>query len=312
MKGDEQKAELVADPNSGSIATPYPAFFLDFDDALAEFAAGVGHEFNNPLAIIGGHAQVLLGHEENPEDRRRLAIILAQVQRAYEMIADIRLFARPPEPVLRKFDLGELLESLVYRFSDESNSLHVPNNRGDSDGGKKTSGSPTILLEKSPESAAEMEIVSDPEMIAAIVGALVKNAREAIDDSSAGIIRISYRLVDDDESGKRRGEIAVEDNGPGLSEEAAPRLFYPYYSGRSSGRGLGFGLPKSRAMAHRLGGELRWEPVAERRWRVESEEGQEGEEGKNARKARFLFIFPDAKWSEAEKEAGPDVTRPIF
>src|SRR5262249_58818530 len=31
--------------------------------ALAEFAAGAGHEINNPLAVISGQAQYLLGHE---------------------------------------------------------------------------------------------------------------------------------------------------------------------------------------------------------------------------------------------------------
>src|SRR5207248_2417965 len=30
--------------------------------ALAEFAAGAGHEINNPLAVISGQAQYLLGH----------------------------------------------------------------------------------------------------------------------------------------------------------------------------------------------------------------------------------------------------------
>ena len=41
--------------------------------ALAEFVAGAGHEINNPLAIISGHAQVLLENAETPDQRRRLA-----------------------------------------------------------------------------------------------------------------------------------------------------------------------------------------------------------------------------------------------
>src|SRR5204862_7940439 len=34
-------------------------------NALAEFAAGAGHEINNPLAVISGQAQYLLGHERD-------------------------------------------------------------------------------------------------------------------------------------------------------------------------------------------------------------------------------------------------------
>ena len=36
-------------------------------DALSEFAAGAGHELNNPLAVIVGRAQLLLSRTDDPE-----------------------------------------------------------------------------------------------------------------------------------------------------------------------------------------------------------------------------------------------------
>ena len=47
-------------------------------EALAEFAAGAGHEINNPLAVISGRAQLFLRHERDPERRRELAVINTQ------------------------------------------------------------------------------------------------------------------------------------------------------------------------------------------------------------------------------------------
>ncbi len=41
-------------------------------DALAEFAAGAGHELNNPLAVIVGRAQLLLGKADDPDMTRSL------------------------------------------------------------------------------------------------------------------------------------------------------------------------------------------------------------------------------------------------
>ncbi len=193
-------------------------------DALAEFAAGAGHEINNPLAIIGGHAQRLLRETENPEHRRLLAIIGAQVKRTYEMIADIRLFARPPKPEICRFDLVADLRRLVAEqtplFQDAELSLEFSSD------------------------CDVWEIESDPVQIHLVVAALCDNAREA-----GGNARILLRGT----------EIIVEDDGPGIPEEIRSLIFDPYFSGRQAGRGLGFGLSKAWRIMQQLGGSIRLE-----------------------------------------------------
>ena len=82
-------------------------------EALAEFAAGAGHEINNPLAVISGRAQLFLRHEQDSERRRELAVINTQRRRMYEMIADLMLFARPPQPRFAECDLTELIDTVV-------------------------------------------------------------------------------------------------------------------------------------------------------------------------------------------------------
>ena len=54
---------------------------------LAEFAAGAGHEINNPLAVISGQAQYLLGHEADPARFRRWAdeLSAAKADRAHPL-----------------------------------------------------------------------------------------------------------------------------------------------------------------------------------------------------------------------------------
>ena len=84
--------------------------------ALAEFAAGAGHEINNPLAVICGRAELLLRQETHPERRRDLATIHAQARRVYEMIADLMLFARPPQVVFATVDLATLLNELAVEL----------------------------------------------------------------------------------------------------------------------------------------------------------------------------------------------------
>src|SRR6266576_6855302 len=72
--------------------------------ALYNFAYGLSHEINNPLANISARAQTLLVDEQNPERRRKLATIVQQAFKAHEMIADLMLFARPPLRRLEEAD----------------------------------------------------------------------------------------------------------------------------------------------------------------------------------------------------------------
>lgn len=214
-------------------------------DALAEFAAGVGHELNNPLAIIGGHAQLLLREIEDETQRRSLATIEAQVRRAYEMIADIRLFARPPQPEFRNLDLVELLREICE------------SERPDMDDAG-------IRLDFEPGERPEIPIRSDPLQLRVVLGALLKNSREALYGGAGSLIRICCDSIGDDDSNPETAVFSVEDDGPGIAPEIRPLVFCPYFSGRQAGRGLGFGLAKAYRIVERLGGVILIEDVRPR------------------------------------------------
>ena len=202
-------------------------------EALAEFAAGAGHEINNPLAIIGGRAQLLLREIDHPEHRRQLGVIVAQVKRAYEMIADIRFFARPPQPEPTTFNLSEELKTLVAEqmplMAEAGVAFHA---------------------DIAPK---EVLVETDPVLLHTAVGVLCNNAREAVQLTGGNVWLRLCREGDD-------WEITVKDDGPGVSEEIRSLIFDPYYSGRQAGRGLGFGLPKAWRIMQLLGGSIRHEP----------------------------------------------------
>jgi len=207
-------------------------------EALAEFAAGAGHEINNPLAIIGGRAQLLLREITHPEHRRQLGVIVAQVKRAYEMIADIRFFARPPQPEPVMFNLCEELQTLAREQTPLMMEAGV-----------------TFHAEIDSEVAPMVE--SDPVLLHVAAGVLCNNAREAV-QLTGGTVWLRLCHKGDVREG-HTWEISVRDNGPGVSEESRSLIFDPYYSGREAGRGLGFGLPKAWRIMQLLGGSIRHE-----------------------------------------------------
>ena len=205
-------------------------------EALAEFAAGAGHEINNPLAIIGGRTQLLLREIEHPEHRRQLGIIAAQVKRAYEMIADIRFFARPPQPEWETFNLSEELQTLVVA------QMPLMTEAG-------------VAFHADIEPIEDSVITSDPVLLHVAVNILCNNAKEAVQLANG---TVWLRLC----PAGSNWEITVKDDGPGVSEEIRSLIFDPFYSGREAGRGLGFGLPKAWRIMQLLGGSIRYEPEA--------------------------------------------------
>src|SRR5438445_8130194 len=88
--------------------------------ALYNFAYGLSHEINNPLANIATRAQTLLADEKDPDRRRKLATIVQQAFRAHEMIADLMLFAHPPQMQPRETDLIRLIDTVVAELSEQA------------------------------------------------------------------------------------------------------------------------------------------------------------------------------------------------
>ena len=128
--------------------------------AMAEFAAGAGHEINNPLAVIAGRAQLLLQDESAPERRRDLALMNAQAMRVHEMIADLRLFATPPELERQPVDLT----LLVRRLIDDLQPL--------------AAGQETVM--SLVDAASEVRIDADPVQLTVAIRSLCQNALEAL------------------------------------------------------------------------------------------------------------------------------------
>lgn len=185
-------------------------------DAVAEFAAGAGHEINNPLAVIGGRAQLFLRQETDPERRRELALMNAQVKRAYEMIADMRLFARPPKPEFQAFDLAALVDRVVADLASQAADR-------------------AVALVRTGE-PGPLEIEADPVQIHVALRALCTNSFEAIGHD--GHVGIAIHWAGENV------QIQVIDDGPGILPEHRRHIFDPFFSARQAGRGLGLGLSK--------------------------------------------------------------------
>ena len=208
--------------------------------AMRDFAYGASHEINNPLANISSRAQTLLLDEKDPERRKKLATINAQAFRAFEMIADVMLFAKPPRIDPHSVDLLACLERALQELAEDAEQQGTELRRG-----------------KWLEQCA---VQADEDQLLVAFKALLRNALEAV--ASDGWIEVEMRLVDAAPWGSATVEISVTDNGPGVPESVRGRIFDPFFSGRESGRGLGLGLSKCWRIIELLNGQIRHEEPA--------------------------------------------------
>lgn len=190
-------------------------------EAMAEFAAGAGHEINNPIAVIAGRAQLLLDQETNAQRRHELAIIHAQAMRVYEMIADMMLFARPPAPKLAECDCIRLVASVIAELSAKAAEREVE-----------------LKFDKTCDLAT---VKADATQLCVAVRAICENALNAVGRNGKIEIRIEKRF----EGEAAAIAIVISDSGPGIAADTREHLFDPFYSGRQAGRGLGMGLAKA-------------------------------------------------------------------
>ena len=197
--------------------------------SLKQLAYGASHEINNPLANIASRAQTLMTDEENPERRRRLSAINQQAFRAHEMIADLMLFAHPPQPELGTVSLVPVLEKVIAEIEP-------------------------LAAEQETVICCEFEsspvVIADSTQLAVAVKAVLINALQAVAQSG------QIKIVIDAIHSSTQAVISIADTGPGIAAEHQPHLFDPFFSGREAGRGLGFGLCKAYRIMELHGGNI--------------------------------------------------------
>ncbi|PKN45444.1 MAG: hypothetical protein CVU59_09065 [Deltaproteobacteria bacterium HGW-Deltaproteobacteria-17] len=208
-------------------------------EAVGRLAGGVAHDFNNMLSVINGYTEILLSQIQTSNPMYAdLQEIRNAGQRSTELVRQLLTFARrqPVEP--RVLDINVTVTQLmkmIERLIGEN-----------------------IRIEWSPAVQA-CPVRLDPAQLDQILANLVVNARDAMPDG--GVIRIVTRLVTVEPvemrpvdarpvvdgrpvDGKpvQMIELAVSDNGSGMSAEILEHVFEPFFTTKETGRGTGLGL----------------------------------------------------------------------
>lgn len=192
---------------------------------LGEMATVIAHEVRNPLAAVRGAIQVIGGRL--PKDSRDAPIakdIVARLDALNDLIEELLLFARTPQPRIGNVSLAPLLALTADLLTKDPAyaGIHI-----------QIEGEAPVLK-------------GDRDLLQIAFQNLLINAAQAM--QGRGTIRI--RLATDAEGHLVR----IVDQGPGIAPDVLARVFRPFFTTKA--RGTGLGLSIAQRLVEAQGGSL--------------------------------------------------------
>ena len=242
------------------------------DQIRDRFLGVLSHELRTPVTSIYGGTQLLLGRGArlDPETRNELLVgVAAEAERLQRMIENLVAMAR----IERGGDFGGsrpvLLDRIIAQLVEREKALW-----------------PEVSIKLVSNGPVQM-VAADEEYLAQIMRNLLSNAAKYSGPGST----VEVSLED------AEGEVLVRvrDDGPGIAEEDADRLFGLYYRAApaaSTAPGAGIGLFVCRELVATMGGRIWAKPL----------------QGKGA---EFGFSIP-AYVDELDAMPGEDEPAPVF
>jgi PAS domain S-box-containing protein len=207
-------------------------------ESVGALANGIAHDFNNLLGAVVAQAELALVQLESgsiPKDE--LVAVRDVAMRGSEIVRELMIYAGTESQTLVPVDVSQVIEDMseLLRISVSKHAM--------------------IETELARDLPA---VLANSARISQLVMNLVTNASEAIGDRD-GVVRVVTRRA---ASQGDYVQLEVGDTGCGMSPEMQARIFEPFFSSKSAGRGLGLAVVDG--IARSLGGMVQ----------VESESGK--------------------------------------
>lgn len=198
-------------------------------EAVGQLSGGVSHHFNNLLAIMLGHAEVLGQKLENdPQSKRHIDALIKAVNRASTLTHRMLSFSRQQALFPKKVDIPTLLEDqaeLLNEFVGEMVSLtFVSTNK-------------------------IWPVAIDTIQFSSALKSLVSNACQAMQSDGSITINILNESLDETYTSNHEDvlpgdyvKLVISDTGRGMTTDMLEKAFEPFFSTRDVGKGSGLGL----------------------------------------------------------------------
>jgi PAS domain S-box-containing protein len=201
--------------------------------SMGKMAAGTAHHLNTPLAALLLRVQLMRERATGDGDLAQLEEGLKFCRHFVQRLLD---FARMGPVDKQNQDLAATVESVAGFFQPVIRTRRA------------------TLVTETPE-AKGLRVCADRNLLETVLLILLSNALDAI--PVGGQIRMTCRPT-----GAGSIEVAVRDNGPGISQANLARVFEPFFTTKEPGKGTGLGLSIAKNFVVEHGGSIRIESEA--------------------------------------------------
>ena len=198
--------------------------------ALGSLLAGVSHELNNPLSAVLGNAIMLEEDLAGSPFAVRAERIRIAAERCARIVQVFLAMARQKPPHRGWTHLEEVV----------SDALEITSY------GLRMAGIKTDA--QWPDDLPP--VWADADQLHQVIVNLIVNAQQALEGLPDRTIRLRGGATADDLW------LEIEDSGPGVPADLAPRIFEPFYTSKPQGIGTGLGLSVSQGIMEAHGGAL--------------------------------------------------------
>lgn len=202
--------------------------------ALGTMSASISHELNQPLAAIRSYAdnaRVLLDHQRTEDARGNLEQISDLTTRMASIIAHLKAYARGARRAPENVQLQPAIEDALSMVASRRRAMNVE------------------LLRDVPD--APLWVQAGETRLRQILGNLLTNALDALAEKAPP--RRLWVIASQDQHGVT---LTLRDNGPGFSEDALAHAHEPFFTTKTTAKGLGLGLAICDNLLRALGGRL--------------------------------------------------------
>lgn len=204
-------------------------------EALGQLTGGVAHDFNNILGTILGSLELLARKvPEAPDTRMLLETALQATRHGADLTRQLLTFARHAPTSAEVHRIGDLCEGLgrlASRTIEASIAWHAE------------------------LGAPDLSVSCDRTDFETALLNLILNARAAVEGRAAPRITLTQRRFDD-ANGGTWVEVAVSDNGCGMTAAVRERALEPFFTTRAHAGGTGLGLSAAYGFVKQNLGEL--------------------------------------------------------